>query len=255
MRKINRDTLDKYISQLSDNGRSFIVCRKRNTSSIMMRGKNILLQKGSTAIKKEDNKNKSKVTSLISQVAKNINNYIIKNNLEVKPVKQVYSSTLINRDKWKSIKVGGTFNYIDIAHCFWRIAYQQFYISERLYFKTLETPELKIYRNMALACIVAPNIREYYIRGIKVNEIKEDKSLHSIIYNNIRFISYNLMGDLSEAVGKSFISYRTDGIMVDKKATKIVKQLLEEQCFDYRVEECVKINELEYKHKGVIKKI
>jgi hypothetical protein len=255
MRKVNDDTFNKYVLQLSDNKQTFIVCRKRNTSSIMIRGRHTVLKKGNGITKKNKEENNTQIIPLIAQVAKNVNQYIVNNNFEVSPVKQIHSSSLTDRDKWREIEVGGKFDYIDIAHCFWQIAHQQNYISKTLYSKTLEKPELKIFRNIALACIVAPKIREYYIKGVKINEIQEDKRLHAIIYNNIRYISYNLMGELAELVGKSFISYRTDGIMVNKKATRIVKRILKEQCFEYRVEECVKVSEFQYKHKGGIKRI
>ena len=251
MRKINDSALDGYVKQLIDNKYSFVVGRKRAVSCLYINGKGSVLSKKGGTIQKKKDENNSKIISIFSQVAKAVNKYIVSVNFDVPIVKQRYTSTATNRKKWESIKIGQSFCYVDVNHCFWRIAYMYGYIGEKLYNNTLNKPELKLYRNMALACIVAPQIREYYVRGVKVNEISEDKTLYSIIYNNIRYNSYNIMGEIMDAVGESdFIGYRTDGIMVSKKALSIVKEMLIEQGFSYTIEDCVKLDSINYSHKG-----
>jgi hypothetical protein len=146
------------------------------------------------------------------------------------------------------MKIGDKFYYIDISHCYWRIAYLKNYISKKLYENVLKKPELKIYRNMALACIVAPKKRQYFKNGEMILEISEDKELWKIIYDNIRFTSYNIIGNISssEDIKKYFIAYRTDGIMVTKPALKFVENMLKQHNLDYKVYNCVKVDDNHY---------
>ena len=248
MRKVDSKSFDGYKNSLSTQRRTFIIEKKRNVKSIILGGKYIILQKNKNQLEKQKIK-KSRITSLFAQVAKSINNYIVKSGLEVEKVKQNNSSSYTNRKKYRLMKEGEKFYYVDIAHCFWRIAFLRNYITERLYKNVLEQTDLKLYRNMALACIIAPKGREYWVRGEKIAEIYEDKTLHRTIYDNIRFTAYNLMGNIQQAIGDHCIAFRTDGIMVDnKKGLEMVKKLITDHDFSYSVIECTKIDELTYKY-------
>jgi hypothetical protein len=122
------------------------------------------------------------------------------------------------------------------------------YISKKLYEDVLKKPELKIYRNMALACIVAPKKRKYYKNGELFIEISEDKELWKVIYDNIRFTSYNIVGEIANnnQVKKYFIAYRTDGIMITKPALKIVEIFLKKFNLEYKIYNCLKIDDNHY---------
>ena len=77
---------------------------------------------------------------------------------------------------------------------------------------------------MALACIIAPIERDYYIDGEYSHSVQEVKQLHKRIYDNIRYIAYNLMGDVERTLKIKVIGYRTDGIMVfPKDVEKVVE--------------------------------
>jgi len=248
VRKIDNKSFDGYKKSLSAQKRTFIVEKKRNVRSIILGKKYIILQKNKNQIK-NDNVKKSKITSLFAQVAKGVNSYIIKSGLTVDKINQENPSSYTNRKKYRLMKDGAKFYYIDIAHCYWRISFLLNYISENLYKSVLNAPDLKLYRNMALACIIAPKGREYYSRGVKILEIHEDKTLNRIIYDNIRFTAYNLMGSIKIELGEHCIAYRTDGIMVDnKKSLEMVKELITISNFDYTVTECTKIDEINYRY-------
>ncbi len=153
------------------------------------------------------------------------------------------------------MRTGTTFYYVDISHCFWRIAYLKGYITKRLYESVLKQPELKTARNIALACIVASKWRKYVVNGVFRCEITEDRTLQRVIYDNIRFTCYNTMGMIASFIEKNCIAYRTDGIMVDKVGLPKVKKLIRAQNFEYTVQECVKIDEVTYLSAGRTKNI
>ncbi len=247
MRKIDNEKLNKYVDSLSKQRRTFIIENKRKVNSILISGKTSILDKGKPKATKNKKKNRE-VVNLISQVAKNVNQYIVNNGLKVRAVKSRHSSTYTNRKLYKDLAEGERFFYVDISHCFWRIAYLKKYISKQLYENTLKKEEFKTFRNIALACIVAPRSRKYYVFGKFMCEISEWKDFHQRIYDNIRFTAYNLMGDLRADINRYCIAYRTDGIMItdNPKIVKRVKEIIERKGFSCKVTECFKVDDMYY---------
>lgn len=251
MRKIDNKTLNKYVDSLAKQHRTFIIENKRKVNSILVNFKYLILNKGKkeTDIKKNKKKNRE-VINLFSQVSKSINQYIIDNGIKVSKVKNRHPSVYTNRKLYGEMADGERFYYVDISHCFWRIAYLKKYITKQLYENTLKKEQFKIYRNIALACIVAPRSRKYFVFGKFMCEISEWKELHQRIYDNIRFTAYNLMGDIRAEVNKYCIGYRTDGIMItdNPKVLKRVQEIITKKGFSYKVTECFKIDELFYQY-------
>lgn len=247
MRKIDNNKIDKYVQSLCNQKKTFIVENKRKVNSILIRNKAKILNKGKETKVKNKKKNRE-VINLFSQVAKNVNQYIVNNGLKVRAVKSRHSSTYTNRKLYREMAEGERFFYVDISHCFWRIAYLKKYITKQLYENTLQKEEFKVYRNIALACIVAPRTRRYYVLGKFMGEISEWKVLHQRIYDNIRFTAYNLMGDLRAETNRYCIGYRTDGIMItdNPKIVKRVKETIERKGFSCKVTECFKVDDMYY---------
>jgi hypothetical protein len=254
---IDEETFDFYVNSFEQQKRKFIIEEKRTFKKLLMRGKTIFLCKGKANPKKKEmtRDEKTKFFTLSGMVVKSVNSFLIKNNFEVEKIEGRYGSSWVNRKKYQALKEGAKFYYIDMSHCFWRIAYMKGYITERLYLSILSQPEMKQFRNMSLACIVAPVSRKYFDNGKKINEIYEDKRLHTIIYNNIRFTAYNLIGDIQRYLPESVISYKTDAVIVQKSGLAKVKKIFKDSGFDYTITECFKQDEIYYFYDEKLKKM
>jgi hypothetical protein len=262
MKKVDQETFDFYVKSFEEQKRNFVVEEKRSFKKLIMRGKTILSVE--TKDKKEEKMNKeqrAQFFSLLGQVSKAATKYITENNFEVEKVESLCGAVWVNRKKYREMKQGAKFYYVDAAHCFWRIAYLRGYIGENLYVSMLDKPELKQYRQMALSCIVAPRGRKYFNGGKpilmadgKELEIFEDKKLYARIYNNIRFTAYNTMGYCRQELGDAIIAFKTDGLMVQKKGLSKAKKLLTQCGFDYKITECFKEDELYFWYDGETKK-
>lgn len=255
MRKIDNKFFAGYVKSMSDQKRTFMVGKKRRVKKIIFNNKILVLNKNKNHVKSK--KKSSEINSLLGQVAMAVNRFIIKSGLVVEKIKQVHLALAVSRKKYRLMKDGAKFYYVDINHCFWRIAFLKGYIGEKLYEKWAnEQGELKTFRNMSLGCIKAPDGRTYYIRGVESYEIEEDKTLQCIIYDNIRFTCYNFLGEIAKEVQDDFIAYKTDGIMVDsKKGLANVKKLMKKNNFMFTVKECEKIDELTYRIDDTIKRM
>lgn len=225
---------------------TFVLDSKRD-SNILINKSIKLFAVSKKQVDKQDKKLQSEILSLFGQVKKNINKYIVSNDFNINRIPQNCSS--VNRDtiNFKSMDIGQEFSYIDINHCFWRIAYIQGIISKKLYESILEKPHLKKFRNMSLSCIIAPRERTYFKNGIEQITITEDTSIYEAIYDNIRFFSYNLCGEIKNRIPKdTFLSHRTDAILCLTKSERLVIDIIEEHNLSCKVIKCKKIDEKTY---------
>lgn len=206
----------------------------------------------------EKKKTDARDNNFYAQVAKQINKYIEEEGGSIEPIEQRHPSSYTNHDKWSKMRVGAEFYYVDVKHCYWRIAHALLgYITQRLYDKALAMEDFKRQRNMSLSLIVAPKKWLYYVNGEPALLVEEDKTQHEIIYANIRHTAWNIMGDLMLLLGQMCIGYRTDGIMVTRLALRGTKDYLDSYNLYYTVKKCKKADDRHYldEEDGSIRKI
>src|SRR3990167_2408770 len=254
IRKIPKSSFDEFVKQFDKQNLEFVVSSKRNLHLLYYNQQLLLISKNPNNRFKLQKKEIRATKSLYGQVKTNVNKHLKLNLFNPEIVEKRFNSSKKNREKWEQMGAGEIFYYVDIKHCFWRIAFLKNYISKKLYERVLEQPEFKVHRNMSLALIIAPESRAFHKNGKVEYRITEEKGMYNDIYNNIRYVSYNLMGDCMELAGKHFISYMTDGIMVDKPALKKIEKFIKNQNFFYTVVECSKIDKKTYQYGEEIKK-
>lgn len=242
------DNLDTYITNLKKRKKTFNIEKKRSELNVVISGKKIAKFKNKNAVESVDKKDNKSILNIFSSVKKSINRYIIDNDFKISSVDKKHESSFTNRRLFDSLPYGTEFYYVDVKHCYWRIAYLNGYISEYYYNKVLENPDLKIFRNMALACIIAPKKVEYYIDGKHIWTIQEDTRLYEKIYENIRFTSWNIFGQLTyKKIGTDkTIGYFTDGIMIFKEDLPTVRTTLSRYKLKFNIVKCIKKNYREY---------
>jgi len=225
----------------------FSVERKRGNRAIIVNDKVAVLNANQFEIKLGA-KEKKEVVSLIANVKKGFTKFLTKNGFYVEPIEQRHGSYFHNQHLFNALPVDGKFILIDVSHCYWRIAYLLGYISERTYSNTLKKKDgMKLWRNMALACTIAPKTREYYWHKVKIMEISEDTSQYQQMYKNIRYRAYNLMGDICAKIGqKNCFGYRTDGIFVTPEREAEVKKMLKKERLNFKTNKLVKISSSSY---------
>jgi len=244
MLELDFENLKQFKDNLLNRKIPFTIERKRNEVVFVSNGKRIAKAESKNTISHIKNDETRNILSLFANVKKSINKYLIQSGLEIERIEKKYDSTFSNRLLFDSLPIGTQFDYVDVKHCYWRIAYLNGYISENYYKKILENPDLKIYRNMALSCIIAPKSVEYYENGILVSVIEEDTGIYQTIYENIRFKAWNIFGSLCfEKIGQQkTIGYYTDGIMVLSDDVAKVKATLTRNKLQFRTTKCIKTN-------------
>lgn len=248
MLEMSQKDVQIYVNNLLRRKKSFVIEKKRREQNVIVNGKKVAKVKNQNTMGSVNKDESKSILNLFASVKKSVNRYLVKNNFQVKEVPKKYSSVYSNRELFDEMPVGSQFYYIDVKHCYWRIAFLKGYITEYYYNKILEKPDLKLYRNMALSCIVAPKEVTYYVDGEKSHTIIEDNTLYDIVYKNIRHSAWNLFGRLAfDKVGKeNCLGYFTDGIMVFPADLKKVKTVLARHQLQHRVIECEKTNHREY---------
>jgi hypothetical protein len=244
MLELNFENLKQFKENLLNRKIPFTIEKKRNEVVFVSNGKRIAKAESKNTISHANKDETRNILSLFANVKKSINKHLVENGLEINKIEKKYDSTFTNRLLFDSLPIGTSFYYLDVKHCYWRIAYLNGYISENYYKKILENPDLKIYRNMALSCIIAHKTIEYYENGQLTNIIEEDTGIYHTIYENIRFKAWNLFGSLCfEKIGKEkTIGYYTDGIMVLLDNVATVKTTLTRNKLQYTITKCIKTN-------------
>ncbi len=243
-----------FTKNLASNNAIYCIEQKRDRRVLIHQGKPMALYAGNKSSqprcelpktyweKKEDLRKSRQVLGLISAVKRDFTSHIIRNKIIIPEVQQVYGACWRNNEKWMDMEKNSQFFYVDADHCYWRIAYLLGYISERLYSETLKKLNMKLYRNMALACVVAGKARQYFNGTTKLMELYESNDLYVRMYNNIRYTAYNVMGRIAEATKEKCLGYKVDGIMIDEEYLEVAKTMMEENDLLYKVMDCKKLN-------------
>lgn len=249
-----KEDFDIFAQNLARNNAIYCIEEKRARKVLIHAGRTMAIHAGgkssrpqsdfnkSLSERKQDLKQTRQVLALISAVKKDFTSHIIRNKIVIPQVEQIYGSSWQNQSKWIDMPKNSKFWYVDVNHCYWRIAYLLGYISERLYKQTLVKDDMKLYRNMALACVVAGKARKYFRGSEKIMEFHESTDLYVRMYDNIRYTAYNIMGRIAEATRDKCLGYKVDGIMVDSEYLEVVKTMLDEENLFYKVKDCQKIN-------------
>jgi hypothetical protein len=259
MLQLNKKDLAIYKSNLIIREKTFNVESKRGDKNIVINGKKTAKLSRRNSIDYLDKNESKKIVSLFASVKKSINRFLFKNDFSIAEIEKKYGSVFVNRGLFDALPIGTQFRYVDVKHCYWRIAYLKGYITKYYYDKVLEKPDLKLFRNMALACIIANKQVEYFKSGMLVATISEDNSLYECVYRNIRHTAWNLFGSLAfEKIGEdNCIGYFTDGIMVFENDLKKVTTVLARHKLQHRIILCEKTAHREYVYvdEGVVRKI
>lgn len=198
--------------------------------------------------------------SVIGNVRKSVNAYIINHNFNIPPVELMHAPTSSFPDRFKAMQNGEEFFYVDIKHCYWRVAYLMGLIPKNLYVAYKDSDDHKITRNIALSTLASTRKREYYeARQPHERGYPESKLLYTIecvsdhykqIYTNIRYTAYNLMGSIFMEVERDSLGYHIDGIFVTEESLGTVRTILKNRNYNYRTIKCSKLNNQEYLYNG-----
>jgi hypothetical protein len=245
--KLQPEVFNDYIEMYKKNGYKFAVEEKRNNKKICFENQ-IIRKKKNVTVKQVRSK---KAQSLIGQVKKQANQYILKNNFQIPIVHNYYFATQKNTDIYKELENGTQLLHIDVKHCYWRIAYNFGIISKNLYKRYATDKDMKLIRNIALACLVSQTKKTFYnFDGNNKSEfsVTEDISIYQLIYRNIRYTAYNLLGYLFLKLQNFAYFYRIDGILIldNTKAQKTVCEYFENQGFNYEINKCYKLNDTQF---------
>lgn len=240
--------LEIYKYNLCKRKKTFQIEYKRNERHILVNGKKVAKLKQRNSISPLEKEDSQKVLNLFASVKKSVNSYLLKNNFSFQKIQKKYDSSFRNSVLFKTMPTGTKFVYVDVKHCYWRIAFLMGYISPYFYEKILSSPDMKLWRNMALSCIIAPRKVEHFKDGVSMGVISEDTKCYEQVYENIRFFAWNLFGRLCfEKIGKeNCLGYFTDGIMIFPEDLPKVKTVLARNKLQYRIIDCEKVSNKEF---------
>jgi hypothetical protein len=189
---------------------------------------------------------KSRISVLFRSVKEAYHKYIIENNFTIDVPEKKGMVRGKNIKLWQSLNIGDTYYCLDLSHAYWRQAKMIGMLHDKLYNKYKDDKDMKLFRNMAFAAVLAPKTVEYVVNGRYAGCFTEDTSIYNEVYKKIRFTVYNLIYDLKDILIDSWLEYNIDAIYFLPDSLKIAKKYMDDLGYIYTIEKCQKINNDEY---------
>lgn len=160
----------------------------------------------------------------------------------IKPLKKNYLPTMLDRDMVAKLEVGQTFNATDMDAAYWVIAYENGYISKRVFEHVMEKSLIdktyKLIRNKALSCLVSPKKIETQEDGKVIHDSIRNEQLVKL-YTDVRNKTYRVMTDIQRKLGrKLFIGYKIDCVFHHHDGMKLVQNYFDEHEYPYKTNRC-----------------
>lgn len=153
---------------------------------------------------------------LISLVKKDIDSYIQNGGAIPKIPKDKPYLTFINYQNLYLFGEGEQALGIDINHCYWRTIYLQGVITDETYQKGIENPDYRDGRLIAVGTLGKKISVTKYRDGEKVDEFIDDRDYikYGGFFWQVLSKIYDLMLDLYNSLGKDFLMFLTDCIII-----------------------------------------
>ncbi|MCF8360730.1 MAG: hypothetical protein K9H26_18390 [Prolixibacteraceae bacterium] len=242
----NHNDIDVYKKNLVNKGSDFQIFEKSAQKSIIVNGKHIVTTQ--TKDKKLQAYFKlGKKSSLINTIHKNVYKKTSEKGFAMQDIKPEYPPENRNRKAFAEIETDQKLVYIDINHAYWRVAFILGYIDKSLYEKYAYDQEYKLARNIGLSTMVSQKKKHYYFNGKYARTIVCENSMYEKMYKNIRYTTYNIIGELAELIGDGCLAYKVDGLLIlnDNELIKFCKEYLKGKNVTFEIKRYKKLNEKE----------
>ena len=154
---------------------------------------------------------------------------------------------------WESLPEETFFYNVDLSSAYWQIAHQLGYISDKLFNNYMYLDEYKTMKRYCISFLARKNKMKYTDSNGNSYEIVCETSLFQKVYDNIRNELYYCIEQVRQKC-KTYIEYNIDGITILNTDLKTVKKELKELNLEYKITECVKLNEKEYVYGSKIRR-
>lgn len=157
-----------------------------------------------------------------------------------------------NHKSWSKLKSKNKFYNLDLSSAYWQMAYRLGYISKRMFDQYIDNDDYKQAKRYCISFLARDN-HMLYLDNRPIDRIECDTECLKLIYKNIRHELYRTI-DLIKSEIPDWIEYNIDGISVHEKDLKSCISIIEKLGLKYKLNECLKIDKLEYYFKGKIRK-
>lgn len=235
LKKYTKYGIDNIFTRFQEKDNDFVITIKNGNRTIYHNNDVYITKKND---KRKYDKSTAKV--IFSRVKNAYDNYIERNKLNVPIIKKKHKPIKINRALLESLPVNKELHYIDLCHAYWRSAYLLGIIPGNLYKKYSDDEKAKVLRNMALSVVVSDVKKIWYNNGIPVREISCDNSIYRQCYYNIRWKTYNIIGEIYKKNPGHHVGYIVDGIITLPEFSRNVKKQINRYNYSFKTVKCYK---------------
>lgn len=150
-----------------------------------------------------------------------------------------------NYQLWDSLTEDTFFYNVDLSSAYWQIAHSLGYISDKLFQNYMYLDDYKTLKRYCVSFLARKNKVKYTDKNGEFYEVYCDTSALQRVYDNIRNELYYSIEKVRLKC-KNCIEYNIDGIMVLNSDLKEVKKELKRLNLEYKITECIKLNDKEF---------
>ena len=154
---------------------------------------------------------------------------------------------------WDSLPEDTFFYNVDLSSAYWQIAHSIGYISDKLFTNYMYLDEYKTMKRYCISFLARKNKMKYTNSSAYSHEIICDTSVFQKVYDNIRNELYYSIEQVRIKC-ENCIEYNIDGVMILNSDLKEVKKELKRLNLEYKITECVNLNEKEYVYGSKIRR-
>ena len=150
-----------------------------------------------------------------------------------------------NMKLWDDMNEDTFFYNIDLSSAYWQIAHSLGYISDKVFSNYMYLDEYKSLKRYCVSFLARKNKMRYISIDSEIYEIECDTRVFQQVYDNIRNELYKTIENVRKTC-KNYLEYNIDGITVLTDDLLKVKSELKKLDLQYKITECIKINDREY---------
>lgn len=158
-----------------------------------------------------------------------------------------------NKASYNQVKRGYLMYYVDLSSAYWQIAHRLGYLPESIFKKYMFLDDYKAAKRFCISFLARRNSKQYTSNSGEKFIVKCEINVLNQVYINIRNELYGIIQKSISHV-PNWIEYNIDGVLVPASSLAEIEKFFKDQNLHYKITECQKLNENEFRYGTTIRK-
>lgn len=159
-----------------------------------------------------------------------------------------------NKAAYESVKNGYLMYYVDLSSAYWQMAHRLGYLPEKTFNKYMFLDEYKSAKRFCISFLARRNAKQYTSKTGEKFIVRCEIDIVNQVYVNIRNELYNVIKNSITDID-NWIEYNIDGVIVPASSLEKIETFFKSENLHYKITECQKLNDKEFRYGTKIRTI